>query len=1068
MAGTSSPDDVSYWAHYKANIPDPWTDETFLIARDTNEMGAKAFRRFGSPADGVEYLAAHAGGALYEVLEDVNKQCKLYFDLDRPDTEHRSETVALKMVQAVTEYLKKVFVMEFDAAPGINCQLAQATTDKKTSVHMCFEIRVPSVVSHKAMTDSLVKFILETPEKWACLICAAGPDKPSKCIIDSSVYTRFRSFRALRMVKLGRKNPLKPLLGSSPDIAAHLIGVYPSLQTQPLPPLPQPLNSEGPLLALCGPHSRKRVPAAPSTALPASAYASFEKLLNGWKRVQEVFGEKTLRIAAVTERERDFRLRVDKRIGLACPYAGRCHANNQLYIVLAKDKRSAEVLCHDDACDDVIAAKGRIMLYNDDWGSTHLYDTASPGCMHVQEANIEWAQDYDEPQMRDLPDGAIVCVLAGMGMGKTVATRRVLEAKCTPESKVLILTHSRALAAKLFEDFQHLGVTNYQDSTGLVNDAKVVVCLDSLHRVVVRDFDTIVIDEAVSVFLHFNSSHMTKRSQNSALLELHLSHSKSTYLLDAAIDSTFMKNVVDYIAAKNGVTATWVRNRHVRPTNREATVTLSDGPMSCIVGEASLVFAAATKVLDLLMSGQKVACCSSTRKFTDMLAAFIAERKPDAVVKVYNAGVPATDLQRVDTEWVKYDLLIYSPSISAGVSFVESHFDSVVAYFVNSQFTPGVETALQQLFRVRQLKSGAMHLYVHNTRSNVSLPCSTEEITSLLSDDISLVARHFIANQLTFFTQIRVNGGKIQYDKELLSWQVVMGIIQTQNLSAMHYTDMLTTTLKRDYGIPVRVQALQAQQAQRDLDLSILQAAAKAKVIPAFDTIERLGGNEYVALKNCVEEVSDQQRAAMRLYDCEHGIWGVAANLVDESFYKTLVMAAGAFDYYFHVKRFLSMTRHTLEDNRSRMSSRMSDIMHLSDKNLELFKTKSRTHYALLLSGQGLVNTVLDLKQHDQLSRFQPILQPIEDIETAVKKYMSRMSDQEQRSFRFTFGVDADAAGFAILQSVMKKAFAVRVVRQHGCSTKKAYHIAKIDNDKLRKIVEKYRPSFPMSGLTSE
>jgi hypothetical protein len=30
-----------------------------------------------------------------------------------------------------------------------------------------------------------------------------------------------------------------------------------------------------------------------------------------------------------------------------------------------------------------------------------------------------------------------------------------------------------------------------------------------------------------------------------------------------------------------------------------------------------------------------------------------------------------------------------------------------------------------------------------------------------------------------------------------------------------------------------------------------------------------------------------------------HGVWGVAADLVDDAFYRSLVMSAGAFDYYF-------------------------------------------------------------------------------------------------------------------------------------------------------------------------
>ena len=41
------------------------------------------------------------------------------------------------------------------------------------------------------------------------------------------------------------------------------------------------------------------------------------------------------------------------------------------------------------------------------------------------------------------------------------------------------------------------------------------------------------------------------------------------------------------------------------------------------------------------------------------------------------------------------------------MSFEESHFDSLVGYLVNSHFTPSVDIALQQLYRVRRLVFGA-------------------------------------------------------------------------------------------------------------------------------------------------------------------------------------------------------------------------------------------------------------------------------------------------------------------------------------------------------------------------
>jgi hypothetical protein len=65
--------------------------------------------------------------------------------------------------------------------------------------------------------------------------------------------------------------------------------------------------------------------------------------------------------------------------------------------------------------------------------------------------------------------------------------------------------------------------------------------------------------------------------------------------------------------------------------------------MGSIIGEGR-AYAAAVKVLDLLLSGKRVVCCSSTRKFTEILET-IAEVR-DALVKVYNAATAAgTDLR---------------------------------------------------------------------------------------------------------------------------------------------------------------------------------------------------------------------------------------------------------------------------------------------------------------------------------------------------------------------------------------------------------------------------------------
>jgi hypothetical protein len=116
-----------------------------------------------------------------------------------------------------------------------------------------------------------------------------------------------------------------------------------------------------------------------------------------------------------------------------------------------------------------------------------------------------------------------------------------------------------------------------------------------------KNFDTVVID--VAVFLHFNSTQMVKRAENSSVGADR--DASSIYILHGcSFDATFMKNIVDYFCKMKSVTPQWVRNSHAC-NNRNAEITICDGAMGSIIGEGS-VYAAAVKVLDLLLSGKRV------------------------------------------------------------------------------------------------------------------------------------------------------------------------------------------------------------------------------------------------------------------------------------------------------------------------------------------------------------------------------------------------------------------------------------------------------------------------------
>ena len=221
-----------------------------------------------------------------------------------------------------------------------------------------------------------------------------------------------------------------------------------------------------------------------------------------------------------------------------------------------------------------------------------------------------------------LPVRPIVCVRGGMGLGKTKAVQRLLNEHCTQDMKVLIVTFSRALAGKMKRDFPYF--MSYQEVTGDITCNKIIVCLDSLWRVKTRNFNYIIIDEAVSVFLHFDSDVMQKSTENSTLLELLLSQAGShTYFLDACMDMTFMKHIVDYFCNARSVQPYWIWNASIRPTNRHAIVRIKYGNGKAKISEDSLTLGAARKVCELLREGKRVIVRSSTKSFTGALDAFV-------------------------------------------------------------------------------------------------------------------------------------------------------------------------------------------------------------------------------------------------------------------------------------------------------------------------------------------------------------------------------------------------------------------------------------------------------------
>ena len=99
-----------------------------------------------------------------------------------------------------------------------------------------------------------------------------------------------------------------------------------------------------------------------------------------------------------------------RRCEAVCPYAGRKHKSNNLYLVYDHSRSSVRIKCHDKDCK---AAAIEIRLPSNDplITKTSLHDYQGPPV---------WADDYDDEKMKPYPSakGTVAAIVAGMGMGE--------------------------------------------------------------------------------------------------------------------------------------------------------------------------------------------------------------------------------------------------------------------------------------------------------------------------------------------------------------------------------------------------------------------------------------------------------------------------------------------------------------------------------------------------------------------------------------------------------------------------------------------------------------------------
>lgn len=275
-----------------------------------------------------------------------------------------------------------------------------------------------------------------------------------------------------------------------------------------------------------------------------------------------------------------------------------------------------------------------------------------------------------------------------MGTGKTKNINKLIENN--KYKKILIVSFRISLDEEYvrnFKDFKLYSTIGDKIYDIDINN-KLVVQIDSLHKIR-GSCDLLILDEFTYTTTHL-VEYVKNKSESYETLVNYLKLSPKVIISDAYLTeedinwiSLFRENIL------------YINNEYKKHNNKKIRnfKTNSSEFMESIIND--------------LENNKKIILATNKKGFSDYLQ-FCVQQNPKISNKKYKF-IDADNSHTIDIEnWDKYDLIGYTPTIVAGLSFEKKHYDSCYGYFINSSSC--AELCVQQLFRVRDIESNVINL----------------------------------------------------------------------------------------------------------------------------------------------------------------------------------------------------------------------------------------------------------------------------------------------------------------------------------------------------------------------
>jgi late competence protein required for DNA uptake (superfamily II DNA/RNA helicase) len=354
-----------------------------------------------------------------------------------------------------------------------------------------------------------------------------------------------------------------------------------------------------------------------------------------------------------------------------------------------------------------------------------------------------------------------ISCMAGMMMGKTEQTLRLVKQFKDLNKSVLFITQRVSMASTTYKRLKDKGIDiiHYQDHKGPLISAKhkYVICeYESMSRIE-GTYDLIVLDEWRSIIETIQSpTNGLNTLKHWEKLKNFTLHAEKVLFLDADMEADAaaykvqdMLTLHDAIVAGNALTAEARRMEKTTPYNKKEHEALileayrvSGNPAKvhrivsnvhkmkrCNIISTSIEML--VKAADLLKAGKRIVLCCASIKVANMYAEYLAGYV-DGEIGLYTSKTDnRDDLKNLEECWDKYQCIIFTSTITTGADY-NSPIDTLFLFPWHNACTP--RDMCQMAGRIRELTSG--NIYVAVKEGTVVETTTREEIDKVFESHL--------------------------------------------------------------------------------------------------------------------------------------------------------------------------------------------------------------------------------------------------------------------------------------------------------------------------------------------